>query len=94
MRLVDDHKKIITEMLYQRMRSTPRSQPGKMHRIILDSRTDSGLTKHLYIEIRTLGNALRFKQLILALKIPDAFLKLRFDVLQRPLHTIFRNDIM
>ena len=60
-----------------------------MPRIILNPRTKACLLHHLYIKISALLYSLSLKQLVLALKIRYALLKLRFYTLNRSLHFFF-----
>ena len=73
MGLIYNKKKIILKVVHQGIWRLARCKPGKVSRVVLDSGTEAGFFHHFYIEVGTLGDTLRFNQLILALEIGNLF---------------------
>ena len=79
-RLVDNHQKIIREEVEQRQRRFAFFAKFQMSRIVFDSGAKAGFAHHLHVEVRALGNTLRFNQLVFLLKELDALCQLLFNV--------------
>ena len=93
-RLIDNQKIVIPEIIHQCMRCRPGRHPGQMAGIVLNAGTKAGLTQHLYIIVRPLCDPLRLQQLVLALKIFYALGQLLLNRIRCPQNFIHRNNIM
>ena len=92
--LVDDHQKIIAEVINQGIGRLPRFQPGKIPGVVFDTGTYTGFPEHFDVKVGPLFDPLRFQKLSFALKISDTFLHVLLDFLRCLQDRIHRNDVV
>jgi hypothetical protein len=61
--LVDDHQRVVGQVVEQRRRRLARRAARQMARVVLDAVAVADLAHHLEVEHRALVQALRFEQL-------------------------------
>ena len=62
MALIDEHQRILRQIIQQRRRRLARHAAGKMARVVLDAVAVADFLDHLHVEQRALMDALRFEQ--------------------------------
>ena len=94
MRLIHDYEKIIREEIYECHRRLPRLCKVQMPRIVLNSRAEACLPHHLYVKIGPLCYSLSLYELVLALKILHALIKLFLYIEAGLIYLLLRNYIV
>ena len=72
-RLINNKKKIIPEIIQQSIRWLPWLQSGKMTGIVLNTGAKAGFFHHFNIKVGTLGDTLGFQKLVFAFKVVYPF---------------------
>ena len=94
MALVDDHERVVRQIVDQRGGRLAGLASGQMARVILDALAEAQLGEHLQVEAGALLDALRLQQLALALEELDALAQLGLDALDRPQRRPARRHIV
>ena len=92
--LVDDHQRALRHVVDERRRRFACEAPRQMARVVLDALAEPQLVEHLEIEARALFDALCLDELVLLLKLLDAFAHLDLDGLDRLQRRAARRDVV
>ena len=93
-RLINHYDKIIREIIHQCIRRLPWSKSCQMPGVVLDPWTESGLTHHFYIKIRSFRNSLGFQKFIFTFEIFHLFFQFNFNIFNCFFHTLLRYNVM
>ena len=91
---VHHQKKIVREIVEQRVGRRPGGATGQHAGIVLDALANADLPQHLDVVLRALLDALRLQQLAFAFEVFHSRRQLRLDVLDRPLHLVRRHNVV
>jgi len=83
-RLVDDHQRVLRQVVDQRRRRLARLAPRKMPRVVLDALAEAQLGHHFEIETGALLQPLRLDQLAVGVIPLQAIAQLNLDLLDGP----------
>ena len=94
MGLINNHQKILREIIQQRTGRFTGSCSGQMSGIVLNSRAKTSFPHHFHVKIGPFRNSLGLQQLILALKISHLLFHLRKNIFRCLHHFFFGNHVM
>ena len=92
--LVDDHQRVLGQILDQRGRRLARPAPGEMARVVLDPVAVAELPQHLHVEQRALLEPLRFEQPAARLQEGQALAQLLLDRPHSALELLGGGDVV
>ncbi len=92
--LVDDHQRVVREIVDERRRRLAWLAAGEMPGVVLDAFAEAELGEHLEIEARALLDALRFDQLARILEELDPLPELDLDRFDRSQRRLARRHVM
>jgi hypothetical protein len=92
--LVDDHQRVLGQVVQERGRRLPRGPPREMPRVVLDAVAVADLAQHLQVEHRALEEALGLQQLALSLELGLLLQQLGLDAADGVLHLRPRRDVV
>ena len=94
MAFVDDHERVVRQVVDEGRRRLSRRAPGEMPRVVLDPLAEAHLGQHFQVEARALLDALRFERLSLLLEPVDPLAQLLLDRLDRAQRRRARRDVV
>ena len=94
MGLVYYNKEILREIVDEGAGRLPRRRARQVAGVVFNSRAESCFPHHLHIEVGSLQDALRLKELVLALEPGHLLLELFQNVFSCQLHLLLWNDIV
>ncbi len=94
MALVDDHQRIVRQVIDQRGRRLARRAAGEMARVVFDAFAEAELREHLQIETRALLDALRLDEAAGILEELDALTQLLLDGVDGTQRRLPGRDVM
>ena len=92
--LVDDHQRVLRQVVDQRRRRLARLAARQVPRVVLDALAEAELGQHLEVEARALLDALRLEQPACLLEELDAAAQLQLDRLDRAQGGLPRRDVV